>query len=114
MGPSNAPGAWAVAYHGTTRENAVNIIKYGFHVSRCRRQSFGPGIYCSPDPNTAAADCYGVPFTDNGKRHRVVIEVRVDLTKMRSVANVNQVKNEYWLVPDASGIRPFAVCIFVA
>lgn len=43
-----------------------------------------------------------------------MIEVRVDLTKMRSVANVNMVRNEYWLVPDAAGIRPFAVCVFDA
>ena len=48
------------------------------------------------------------------KRFRVVIEVRVDLAKVKSVANVNTVKNEYWLVPDPSGIRPVAVCVFDA
>ncbi|KAH7703557.1 hypothetical protein AAVH_29274 [Aphelenchoides avenae] len=117
MGPPNAAGSWAVAYHGTTRENAVNIIKYGFHLDKCRRISYGPGIYCTPDPNTAAGD-YAVVFTDNvkthGKRYRVVIEVRVDPSKLKSVVSTNLVKNEYWLVPDASGIRPFAVCVFDA
>ena len=46
-------GEWPVAYHGTKESNALDIVKQGFDINKCKRFAYGEGIYCTPDPRTA-------------------------------------------------------------
>lgn len=70
-------GGWSVAYHDTSRENAVSTkvstwamgpvsgksgINIAIHV--VNPFSYGPGVYCTPDPNTTKAH-YSTDFTEN-------------------------------------------------
>ncbi|KAH7706624.1 hypothetical protein AAVH_26153, partial [Aphelenchoides avenae] len=60
----NDASGWAVAYHGTARENALSIVRNGFHVSKGTRFGYGTGVYCTPDPNTAQT-YYSSDFVNN-------------------------------------------------
>ncbi|KAE9547448.1 hypothetical protein FO519_009340 [Halicephalobus sp. NKZ332] len=52
-------GEWPVAYHGTRESNALDIVKHGFDINKCKLL-YGKGIYCTPDPSTALA--YGKTY----------------------------------------------------
>ncbi|KAH7706623.1 hypothetical protein AAVH_26152 [Aphelenchoides avenae] len=102
---------WAVAYHGTTRENAVSIIRNGFHLSKGTRLGYGPGVYCTPDPNTAKTR-YANDFTEDGKTCRVIVQVRVKPGQYKVVWPGNDVQGVYWLVADPANIRPYGLCVY--
>ncbi|KAH7705244.1 hypothetical protein AAVH_27550 [Aphelenchoides avenae] len=85
---------WAVAYHGTSRENAVSIVRNGFHLSKGTRFGYGPGVYCTPDPNTAKGN-YSTDFAENGKTGRVIVQVRVKPGQYKVVWPGNGVQKEY-------------------
>ncbi|KAH7705245.1 hypothetical protein AAVH_27551 [Aphelenchoides avenae] len=104
-------GGWAVAYHGTTRENAVSIIRNGFHLSKGTRFGYGTGVYCTPDPNTAKTR-YAKNFIENGKTCLVVIQVRVKPGRYTVAWPGDGVQGAYWLVPDTADIRPYGLCVY--
>ncbi|KAH7722264.1 hypothetical protein AAVH_10121 [Aphelenchoides avenae] len=101
---------WVVAYHGTTYENAGSIIRDGFHVDKCRRFSYGRGIYCSPDPDTARR--YAPLYCENGITRQLIIQVRVHPRAYRVVKPASRRAGEYWLVEDPEDFRPYAICVF--
>jgi hypothetical protein len=45
-----------ILYHGTSRSNALSILKNGFDINKsgsCWGNTYGKGIYFSPNYNTA-------------------------------------------------------------
>ncbi|CAB3406485.1 unnamed protein product [Caenorhabditis bovis] len=111
LGSNNGKGEWVNAYHGTTESNVLSIARSGFDVKKCRREVFGSGIYCSPDPKTALS--YATPYEYEGKNYKLVFQVRVDPTQINLVAiQAYNAHDEYWTVPDGKYIRPFAICVY--
>jgi hypothetical protein len=51
LGCSGKQGEWSVAYHGTSSMNVKNLTETAFKPGP--RQTFGFGIYCSPNPGVA-------------------------------------------------------------
>ncbi|PAV65271.1 hypothetical protein WR25_09397 [Diploscapter pachys] len=103
-------GEWPVAYHGTQESNALDIVKQGFDINKCRRFAFGRGIYCTPDSSTAFA--YGKNYGYKDKSYRLIFQLRVDPSKIEVVKKKDSQMGEYWIVPDGGSIRAYGICCF--
>ncbi|KAI1703297.1 KH domain-containing protein [Ditylenchus destructor] len=84
---TNTHGEWPVAYHGTTEQSVLSILEEGFRLDKGKR-------IC-------------------GEELQLIIQCRVDPSKMRIVAQPSQTGHgEYWTVPSGEDIRPYAVCAY--
>ena len=83
---ASAPKEWPVCYHGTSAkacgesDDGEGICRYGYDPKRCKREVYGPGIYCSPsiDGVSNTRDGYAKTFISNGKSYKVVLQNRVN------------------------------------
>ena len=100
---ASTAGEWPVSYHGTTKIGAEGIATQGYDVNFGTRFKFGRGIYSTPD--LSIADVHAVPFTNNGKRYKIVFQNRVNPAKLRKVG-----EDRYWLTDD-SDIRPYGILV---
>uniref|UniRef100_A0A915DPB3 PARP catalytic domain-containing protein n=1 Tax=Ditylenchus dipsaci TaxID=166011 RepID=A0A915DPB3_9BILA len=103
---------WPVAYHGTKEINVLDILVNGFKLEKGKRFAYGKGIYCTPDPRTALG--YANDFQFQDKNFKLILQCRVDPTKLKIVANGQNVNGlgQYWTIPDGSCIRPYAICVY--
>ncbi|XP_062246682.1 uncharacterized protein LOC133955713 [Platichthys flesus] len=92
----SSPGEWPVSYHGTSKTGANGII--GDHYKPGPGQSYGRGIYSTPD--ISEANRYAKTFTSskNGKTYKVVLQNRINPAYRKKYVN-----NLYWLVPIPKG-----------
>jgi hypothetical protein len=63
LGMSNVPGEWCVAYHGTKGGSVKSITESPLQTGP--NNAYGRGIYCSPDPATAAGYTDQITMTTN-------------------------------------------------
>uniref|UniRef100_A0A914BWH6 PARP catalytic domain-containing protein n=1 Tax=Acrobeloides nanus TaxID=290746 RepID=A0A914BWH6_9BILA len=102
---------WHNAYHGTRPEYVTCILENGFKKSV--KGSYGPGVYCTPNPKEALR--YAIlkksTFNYKGIDYYVVLQTRVDPSKYKVVCG-NDINKQYWLLGDENGIRAYAICLF--
>ena len=103
----NAPGEWPVAYHGTSKENAISIAKYGFDEKKRVRQVYGEGDYSSPDINVASF--YSQTFTYDDKTYRFVLQCRINPHTMMIIQTQGD-RGESYVTKDTSDLRPYGIC----
>ncbi|KAH7692945.1 hypothetical protein AAVH_40026, partial [Aphelenchoides avenae] len=108
LGCKALPGEWQVAYHGTHFENISGIIREGFKLQYCQRTCYGEGIYCAPDPEIALN--YSTPYNAQGRWFKAIVQVRVDPLRKQTIKRKNG--EVYWLVPEESAMRSYAVCVY--
>jgi hypothetical protein len=102
----SSPGEWAVSYHGTSATNVPQIIAYGFDLNKCVRNSYGVGIYSTP--NVQVAEGYATQFKYKGENYKCILQNRVNLMNTNAVDTIN---GTYFVTPDEDAIRPYGVCI---
>merc|ERR1712183_539431 len=97
-------GEWAVSFHGTGLHNGVSMADEGFVLSRglC-------GIYSSPQLEIAFR--YAPVFEQEGKLYQVVVQNRVDPSKIKKVRWWETGCGELWVVPDEEDIRPYGLIL---
>lgn len=106
-----APNEWAVSYHGTKAEHAVNIIKQGLKTGP--RERFGPGIYSSPSPKMVE-ERYAQEFRYEGKVYKIAFQNRVNPDSVQIIpASATKAGAEYWISQEGD-IRPYAVILKLA
>ncbi|XP_075263592.1 uncharacterized protein LOC142355269 [Convolutriloba macropyga] len=97
-------GEWAVSYHGTNRDAAASIVNSGaYDQGKSKRQKFGKGIYSTPFPAIAEKN-YAKFFDYDGKRYKVMIQNRVDMSHTEIVN-----KEKYYVTEDDQFIRPYGL-----
>jgi hypothetical protein len=80
IGMQNNASEWPVAYHGTDPYHVKQIAETHLVAGR-RRNRFGLGIYCSPNPNIAAeyaTNYITVPTSNGVKRYSYIFMCRVN------------------------------------
>ncbi|XP_060932561.1 uncharacterized protein LOC133009166 [Limanda limanda] len=92
----SSPGEWPVSYHGTSNTGASDII--GDHYEPGSGQSYGRGIYSTPD--ISVADHYAKRFISrkDGKTYKVALQNRNNPEYREKYNN-----DLYWLVPIPQG-----------
>ena len=93
-------GEWVVSYHGTSKQNAEEIAKTKYDLTKGKGFSLGRGIYSSSD--LAVAEGYARPFTFENKQYKVIVQNRVNLKGTDQFGNVFVTKEE-------KDIRPYAL-----
>jgi hypothetical protein len=80
LGISNGAGEWAVVYHGTKSSLVSSIIQSPLRPGG--GNSFGRGIYCSPNPQTAEgyADVLQVQTNTGTLKCKFVLACRVNVS----------------------------------
>ena len=91
-------GEWVVSYHGTSKQNAEEIAKTKYDLTKGQRFSQGRGIYSSS--YLAIAEGYAKAFTFENKQYKVIIQNRVNLKGTDQFGNVFVTKEE-------KDIRPY-------
>ncbi|XP_003390909.1 PREDICTED: uncharacterized protein LOC100639001 [Amphimedon queenslandica] len=106
------PGEWPVSYHGTKKERAEGIAKTGYDQKKWNKMYYGDGFYSTPDIAVAAG--YATSFPFGGKRYKVVMQNRVNLSpgyttiipEEKTLAGA-----EYYVTPSADDLRAYGICI---
>lgn len=108
---------WPVAFHGTSGDDAdviKDIVRNGFKIrggsDKARHgEQFGPGIYCTPEPDFAARYAKNRPWeTDSGHTLEVVFQVRV---RPGSFTRHQHKYGDCWRVLSPSNIRPCGILL---
>ena len=97
-------GDWAVSYHGTSKQNAEEIAKTKYDLSKGKTFAHGRGIYSSPDP--VLAEGYAKVFTFENKQYKVIIQNRVNVN-MKGTDHIQSVN--YFVTKEEKDIRPYAL-----
>jgi hypothetical protein len=66
LGMTNAPGEWALAYHGTKIAHVKSITETPLKMGPTN--VYGDGIYCSPNPKTAGRHTDVLTLRQSGGR----------------------------------------------
>ena len=128
------PQEWCVAYHGTGSIQATGGIAAdglrvggGGSVDVANGATFGDGIYCSPNVNTAADPMYAQPIEIQGehgpKYYQIIFQCRVRGPARATHAEAKRdggffhvglqeptsYAKDYWVVPNESFVRPYAI-----
>ncbi|OUM60230.1 hypothetical protein PIROE2DRAFT_14046 [Piromyces sp. E2] len=105
---SNNNTEWAVSYHGTKNYCVESIVKEGLKPGN--RNSYGIGIYCTPDIKTAEkyAEIFTSPITN--KKYKIVFQNRVKPSSIVKCKSKGGPTN-YWYIEDGKDIRPYGICI---
>lgn len=114
------PGEWAVAYHGTQVEAMPAILNGGMKagerqaykdfVDKRTGEKIGTGIYCTPNLATAAE--YSPCSEVEGRKMQFVFQCRVRPEAIKRIhEEVGRESGAYWLINDASDIRPYGVLV---
>ena len=107
LGCSGGDSEWAVSYHGTKQDFVKSIYDNGYRVGN--RNSYGKGVYCSPNIETAAR--YSRIFTDNnGKKYKIVLQNRVRPSAIKKASDKGGLA-DYWYIEDGKDIRPYSICV---
>ena len=107
LGCSGGDSEWAVSYHGTKQDFVKSIYDNGYRVGN--RNSYGKGVYCSPNIETAAR--YSRIFTDNnGKKYKIVLQNRVRPSAIKKASDKGG-PADYWYIEDGKDIRPYSICV---
>ena len=104
----NVPEEWPVAYHGTSKQNAISIAKYGFDEKKRVRQVYGEGDYSAPDINVASS--YSPKFTYDDKTYRFVLQCRINPHTMIPIPCRGD-RGECYITKDTSDLRPYMVFV---
>ena len=108
---------WYRSYHGTGINEGASILKgnFIFKISDGRngtRAAYGPGIYNSPDIDTARK--YSKPVTiqtkAGSKRYYFVLMVAVNPATLNKTRKRGAPKN-IWIAPSPSDIRPYGILL---
>lgn len=103
---NSTDGEWPISYHGTTRENADNIVKYGFDDSKCKPSgAYGVGHYSSP--YTEVAEGYAPVFEWGGSKYKILIQNRCNPAGTRFDCNNGKI----WVTKHSQDIRPYNLCV---
>jgi len=107
-GYSNNNTEWAVSYHGTKIYCAEPIIKEGLKPGN--RNSYGIGIYCTP--NIYTAEKYAEIFTNpnTNRRYKIVFQNRVKPSSIIE-CKLKGGPDDYWYIENTEDIRPYSICI---
>ncbi|OUM60229.1 hypothetical protein PIROE2DRAFT_14045 [Piromyces sp. E2] len=99
---------WAVSYHGTNINCAEPIVKEGLKPGN--RNSYGIGIYCTPNIYTAEkyAEVFTSPITN--KKYKIVFQNRVKPSSIVKCISKGG-PSDYWYIEDGKDIRPYSICI---
>lgn len=112
-------GEWPVSYHGTSLDGAKGIIRSHYKVGK--GESYGRGIYSTPDVHVAEREEYSKTFRSKttGKNYKVILQNRINPDAL-----VKRSKKDYWLIPVPKGasceeekcivesaIRPYGILI---
>jgi len=110
LGMNNAPGEWAVVYHGTPACNAASIVNLQTYLDKVTQ--YGNGIYCSPFVDAAEQYC-NVGGSDILSLDTTEGKVSFKLTFMcrANPAKVTKWTDKIWTVASADDIRPYGVLI---
>lgn len=102
---------WAIAYHGTAEKNLPSILNSGFRVGPRQKfsSSCGAGVYCTPFVDVAAA--YASAQSIQGHSVQIVLQLRVDPTKIKRVTTGTEFENKYWVINDPADMRAYGVLI---
>lgn len=110
---------WSVAFHGTVGDwrGIKDIVEHGFKVRGGKHaprngQLFGPGIYCTPDPEIAVtyAQMEAPLTTYEGDTYYVVFQLRVRPRSYNEHWHI-QDQNYCWVVPDERDVRPCGILL---
>jgi hypothetical protein len=116
-------GEWAVAYHGTTSDALVPIIDGGLKAGSAQAYKtnkdartgakIGVGIYCTPSIKVAEeyAESRGGGTKAEGHSVHFVLQCRVMPDAIRRCHDEDKNEEAYWVVNDATHIRPYGVLV---
>ena len=82
-------GKTYLMYHGTSRANALAIMRYGFRQSQ--DGMLGPGVYLSRDLNKASRYPLDLPDSE-----RVVLRVKVNVGNVIAINHQNHPRQYTW------------------
>jgi len=101
-----------ISYHGTSINNIFRILKEGYKLSKCKRESYGKGIYSTPDINIALS--YAPKYTpENGFEFKFVIKNHVKKSKCEIIPKEkNNEGADSWIALDENNIHPIFVMVF--
>ena len=95
-------GIWVVSYHGTSKQNAEEIAKTKYDLTKGKRFAYGRGIYSSPDP--LVAEVYATAFNFENKQYKVIIQNKVNMEGTDEYADY-----DYFVTKEEKDIRPYAL-----
>ena len=104
-GRGSVSGEWAVAYFGTSRETAEEIVEGGFTRRHCQSRL---SLILNTDPEIAAA--FSTPWTHQGQRYQLLLQARV---APNAAAFRGKPGRERVCIRTSAlhQIRPYGVCI---
>lgn len=108
LGTGDGDEVWPVAYHGTRTANALPILQAGLQVggstvTRANGNSFGDGIYLTPD--IKIAERYAVSAPVGNFVYRVIFQVRVSPTNFR------EPRPNIWVAAQPDHVRPYGILL---
>ena len=109
----SSKGEWPVSYHGTGREGAKGIAAEGYDSKWWKNVKYGKGHYSTPDIEVAA-EYYGKPFDQNGKRYEAIMQNRVNLSPGHTIIipkKETRAGAEYYVTYSSDDLRPYGICI---
>jgi hypothetical protein len=82
LGMTNGPGEWALVYHGTKSRFVDSITKNSLHPGA--GNSYGYGIYCSPDPTAAESytDVLDLQTNTGTRKYKCMLVCRVNVSSV--------------------------------
>ncbi|KAL7825754.1 hypothetical protein SRHO_G00334920 [Serrasalmus rhombeus] len=93
LGPDGWRSEWPVSFHGTSIEGAKGITET--HYKAGPRDTYGRGIYSTPDISIAERYAMSKKFTSkNGKTYKVIMQNRINPEKRIITEEI-----DYWLIP---------------
>ena len=123
LGMENKKGEWAVAFHGTAKDDAVkNIVKdqkykpgyrqlYESSLDVKTNQKCGKGIYCalkySIVKNDYSKDGFAVNTSNGNERYRIAFQNRINPETVKIPVD----EPNYYIINDPRDIRPYGVLI---
>lgn len=123
LGMENRKGEWAVAFHGTAKDDAVkNIVKdqtykpgirqlYESSLDVKTKQMCGKGIYCALKYNIVKTDYskdgFAVNTSNGNERYRIAFQNRINPETVKIPVD----EQNYYIINDPRDIRPYGVLI---
>jgi hypothetical protein len=112
LAKTDAPGVWAVAYHGTGAGAVGPIVRGGYDLTMCDRFVHGKGIYSAPSVHIAelfARQKKELVF--EGTRLVVVLQNRVDTRRLVEVPGNKTDTGGVYYVTQPDAIRPYGILL---
>lgn len=123
LGMDNKKGEWAVAFHGTAKDDAVkNIVKdqkykpgirqmYENSLDVKTNQKCGKGIYCALKYSIVKTDYskdgFAVNTSNGNERYRIAFQNRINPETVKIPVD----EQNYYIINDPRDIRPYGVLI---